>query len=143
MIRAGVPGSLGTLNYYLEGYQGDGALFGLAKIGSDLNQDRNRQDLPSLESLTSSRFLTIRLGAMEAIRRIGDPASAPTLIQRLSDSDSTVRYVAVIALAEIFNRHGSYKPSMAEFRKRPDFYTREWQDWWAHEGASFQKPASR
>jgi hypothetical protein len=142
MIKAGTPGSIETLTHYLNGYQGNGALFSLGNIGGDLNQIRNREDLPALESLTSSRFLVIRLGSMEAIRNIGDVSSAPILIQRLGDSDSNIRYIAVISLAEIFNRHGGYKPSMAEFRKRPDFYTNEWRDWWAHEGVAFQKSAS-
>ncbi len=142
MIKAGVPGSIETLDHYLKGHQGDGALFGLANIGGELNQCRNREDLSALESLTSSRFLAIRLGSMEAIRNIGAVSSAPTLIQRLGDSDSNIRYIAVISLAEIFNRHGGYKPSMAEFRKRPDFYTNAWRDWWAHEGDAFERPAS-
>ena len=142
MIKAGVPGSIETLDHYLQSYQGDGALLGLINIEGGLNRTRNRKELSALESLTSSRFLAIRLGAMEAIRSIGDVSSAPTLIQRLSDSDSTVRYIAVISLAEILNRQGDYKPSRPEFRERPDFYTNEWQDWWAHEGPGFQKPAS-
>ncbi|MFZ0745350.1 MAG: hypothetical protein WAM85_13145 [Terracidiphilus sp.] len=143
MIKARAPGSLELLIQYLKGYQGDGALFPIANIGGDLNEIRNREDLSALESLTSSRLLAIRLGSMEAIRNIGAASSAPTLIQRLSDSDSTIRYIAVITLSEIFNQHGDYKPSMAEFRKRPDFYTKEWKDWWAHEGAALQTPASR
>ena len=142
MIKVGVPGSIETLDQYLQGYQGDGNLSGLVNIEGGLNRTRNRKELSALESLASSRFLAIRIGAMEAIRSIGDVSSVPTLIQRLSDSDSNIRYSAVISLAEILNRHGDYKPSMAEFGKRPDFYTNEWQDWWAHEGATFPKPAS-
>ena len=135
MIKARAPGSLESLIQYLKGYQGDGALFPIDNIGGDLDDIRNREDLPALEALTSSRLRAIRLGSMEAIRNIGDVSSAPTLIQRLSDSDSMVRYVAVMTLAEIFDKHGDYEPSMPEFRKRPDFYTNEWKDWWAQKGA--------
>lgn len=142
MINAGAPGSLETLDHYLKGYQGNGALFGLSNIGGDLDDIRNREDLPALEALTSSRLRAIRLGSMEAIRNIGAVSSAPTLIQRLSDSDSMVRYVAVMTLAEIFDKHGDYEPSMPEFRKRPDFYTNEWKDWWAQEGAGSKKSPS-
>lgn len=145
LIKAGAPGSIEKLVDYLKGYQGNGALFGLGNIGGDLNQIRkikNREDLSALESLTSSRFLDISLGSMEAIRNIRDVSSAPTLIRRLSDSNSMIRYIAVITLAEMFNQHGDYRPSVPQFDARPDFYTDEWQDWWAHEGAAFQKPAS-
>ncbi len=142
MIKARAPGSLESLIQYLKGYQGDGALFPIDNIGGDLDDIRNREDLPALESLTSSRLRAIRLGSMEAIRNIGDVSSAPTLIQRLSDSDSMVRYVAVMTLAEIFDKHGDYEPSMPEFRKRPDFYTNEWKDWWAQKGAGSKKSPS-
>lgn len=142
LIKAGAPGSIEKLVDYLKSYQGNGALFGLSNIGGDLDQIRNREDLPALEALTFSRLLVIRLGSMEAIRNIRDASSAPTLIRQLNDSDSTIRYIAVISLAEIFNKHGDYSPSMPEFRTRPDFYTNEWQGWWAQEGSQFQKPQS-
>jgi hypothetical protein len=146
MIKAGAPGSLEALDQYLQGYQGDGALFALVNIGSELDRRSSREDLPALESLTSSRFLAIRIGSMEAIRNIGELTIAPMLIRRmcdrLSDSDDTIRYIAVSALAEMFHKTGDLKPSMAEFSMSPIFYSSQWQAWCAHEGAGFEKSPS-
>ena len=146
MIKAGAPGSIETLEEQLQGYQGNGALWALADLDGDLNQSSNREDLPALESLTSSKFMTVRLGSMEAIHNIGNLTSAPTLIRRLCDrlcdSDSTIRYLAVISLAEIFHKTGDYKPSMAEFSMSPLFYANQWRVWCAHDAAAFEEPAS-
>jgi hypothetical protein len=146
MIKAGAPGSLEALDQYLQGYQGDGALFALVNIGRELDRKSSREDLPALESLTSSRFLAIRIGSMEAIRNIGELTIAPTLIRRmcdrLCDSDNTIRYIAVSALAEMFHKTGDLKPSMAEFSMSPIFYSSQWRTWCAHEGAGFEKSPS-
>lgn len=146
MIKAGAHGSLEALDQYQQGYQGDGALLALVNIGSELDRKSNREDLPALESLTASKFLAIRIGSMEAIRNIGELTIAPSLIRRmcdrLSDSDDTIRYIAVSALADMFHKTGNFKPSMAEFSMSPIFYSSQWRTWCAHERAGFEKSPS-
>jgi len=102
----------------------------MINIGGELGQIGNERTRTVLESFAGSRYLPIRLGAMSAIRRIRSPESASVLIQRLDDIDENVRYLAVITLAEIFQKYGEYAPGMGLFDKNPGKYVELWKDWY-------------
>jgi len=125
---------LANLKIYLDSYPPGAEPAQLTNIGSELGQIRSDKALVGLEAIADCRYVAIRFGALSAIRHIRSPESAPVLIQHLDDSDSNVRYVAVIALAEIFQKYGDYAPGMGLFDKNPDFYVRLWKNWWAQEG---------
>jgi HEAT repeat protein len=101
-------------------------------VGS-LGQVSDSEDLIPLEALSSSELLSIKLGAMEGLRKMRSPHSAKALVERLNDPNPDIRFLAVIALSEIFSKTGDYAPNMAEFDQNPDFYTIKWKTWWAGE----------
>lgn len=119
-----------SLSAYLQSSPPPSDSVALTSVGPEIGQIRDVKALPALESLASAQFLPVRLGAMDAMRGLRDPGSAHTLIQRLNDTNSTVRYLAVISLAEIFNMPGDYGPTMNLFDQRPDYYCQLWRQWW-------------
>jgi hypothetical protein len=124
---------LTNLKTYLDSYVGGSELSALMNIGSELGQIGNERTLRAIESLAGSRYLSIRFGAMSAIRRIRSPQSASVLIQRLDDVDNNVRYIAVITLAEIFQKYGDFAPGMGLFDKNPGKYIQLWKDWYRNQ----------
>lgn len=135
LLRTKSPGALERLISYLNSYEGDDGPIWLASIDTDLAQVRDAGSLPLLEGLSDSKYRPIRRGAMDALRGIKSPKSAPTLVRRLDDTDSTIQYVAVISLAEILGKYeGDYAPGMPTFEKDPRKYTDLWKKWWAEHG---------
>ena len=134
LLTTKTPESVERLVRYLDAYKGDRGPLALININTDLAQIRDVRALSHLELLCSSRFALIRDGAMRALRGIKSPHSVPVLVQRLDDSDSDIKYLAVITLAEILGKYeGDYAPSMYLFDKKPSFYTNLWKTWWANE----------
>jgi len=122
------------LQRYLETYNGNAEPLALVAIGTQLSHVNDVKILPQIEVLTGSKYVSIRLGAMNAIRLMKHPESAPTLVKRLDDQNSTVKYIAVITLSEIFGKfEGDYAPSMYLFDEKPQYYVDLWKKWWAEE----------
>ena len=120
------------LRTYLDAHSSGDQPMAAISVGTELGEVSDSKCRKTLEELTTSRFVAIKYGAMDALRRMGDPESAPTLVARLDDPDQSVSYVALITLAEIFRKFdGDYAPSMYLFAKKPDYYTQLWKQWWA------------
>ncbi len=92
----------------------------------------------ALESLGHSQFLWVSLSALEGVRHLHDPKSIPDLIKHLDDADSTLRYVALITLAEITGKYGEYAPSMKVFDENPARFITLWKIWWDATGPKQQ-----
>jgi HEAT repeats len=138
------PENVERLRTYLANYSSDSAPISLVSIGTELSQVRDEKALPNLEALTDSMLVSIRMGAMQALRAMKNPKAAGTLVKRLDDTDSYVRYLAVISLAETFGKYGDFAPSMYLFDRNPEFHLGLWKSWWATEGQMFQpNPGSR
>jgi hypothetical protein len=133
-LRTRSASSVGLLRDYLKTYHGDDALIPLMSIGEELGQINDVSALPAINQLTTSSLVGIRRGAMQALRGIKDPRSAPILIQRLNDSDVYVRYLAVATLAETFSLYGDYAPNMQAFEQTPTVYVDRWKVWWSQQG---------
>jgi hypothetical protein len=88
---------------------------GVATIGDTLARLTTTSDLPSLARCAKSDHSYVRFCAMEGIRRLRDPATVPFLIAQLDSADSSVRYLAVITLAEITGKSGDFGPGMGLF----------------------------
>lgn len=132
LLKSRSPKAVKLLADYLGVQQKDHSVsepVALISIGGELATLQDRGDLPALESLTASGYIVVRVGAMEALRRMKDPSSAPTLVRKLDDPDSNVRYLAGIALAETFGKTGDFTPSMYLYDKSPDFYIALWKQW--------------
>jgi hypothetical protein len=143
LLKSGSPDSVERLQNYLLAYEGNAHQpFALISIGTELGQITDSKALPTLEALASSKYLSIRFGAVDALRYFKNPNSSSVLVQRLDDPDSNLRYVAVITLAETFGKSGDYAPTMNLFDAHPDFYTNLWKTWWTSEGKSLSEAAS-
>ncbi len=135
LLRTKTPESVTELRRYLNQYSGSQESIALLSLGTELGQIVDARSLPDLVLLSGSVYLPIRLGAMDAIRRLRNPKSVPILISRLDDQNGTVQYLAVITLAEVTGKlDGDYAPSMFLFDKKPQFYTALWKQWWEEEG---------
>ena len=99
-----------------------------------MSQIQDERALVYLEDLTASRFVSIQYGSMQALRAMRNPQAAPVLVRRLDDKDGTVRYLAVISLAETFGKYGDYAPNMNLFDSNPALYVDLWKAWWVQEG---------
>lgn len=130
LLRAAPGSGVQNLERFLQTYTGDEKHISFATIGHELAQIHTPEVERSLELLTSSRFRSVRFGAMEGLRNLKDLHSVPTLAARLDDEDVNVRYIAVITLAELFHKDGDYGPTMKTFEKNPSLYTTLWKEWW-------------
>jgi len=126
------------LRIYLSGYRAEMEPTSILSIGSELGHIRDEAALPSLGELSGSRLLSIRIGSMQALRAIKSSKAGPAIVRRLDDSDGYVKYLAVISLAEIFNKYGDYAPNMYLFDRNPGFYVSLWKSWWTTEGQAYQ-----
>lgn len=134
LLKAHAPESVQGLAHFLAGYRGDGeptdALIG---VEDGLSGVRDESSLSTLESLTDSKYMQVRQGAMQGVRGIGNPKSATVLVKRLDSSDPFVQYEAVITLSEIFRKYGDFGPSMLLFDRNPQKYVQLWKKWWEEE----------
>jgi len=132
LLKTKSPESVERLKYYLDGHGTGTQPIAAISVGTELGLVADARCRKAVEALTTSRFVAIKYGAMDSLRRMRDTASAPTLINRLDDPDRSVQYVAVITLAEIFAKYdGDFAPSMYIFDKKPNYYTGIWKQWWA------------
>lgn len=146
LLKTNTPESVEKLRMYLDShvYNGDAQPFALASLGSRLGKIRDIRALPSLEDLSASGFIAVRLGAMDALRSIKSRQSVPTLVKRLDDPNSAVQYLAVIALSEILGKSDEdHGPTMNLFDKKPQYYITLWKQWWAEEGSKLYSTESK
>lgn len=136
MIGTKKKDSLEDLAAYLRGYHGTENSWAFVNIESDLAQFRDPQTFPTLKELSHSRYVSVRDGAVRALRGMKNVEAVPTLVERLDDDNAMIRYLAVISLAETLSKYdGDYAPSMYLFDRKPQYYVGLWKKWWAEEGS--------
>ena len=134
LLQTKTPQSVADVRRFLDMYPGEAEPPALISIGGELNQISDNRARVDVEALSASRFLAVRIGAMNALRHMKDRGSAPALIQRLDDNNSFVRYLAVITLAETFDKFDDgYAPSEPVFDANPVYYTNLWKSWWSQQ----------
>jgi HEAT repeat protein len=136
LLETGSSGSVSKLRRYLDEDKDTQPSSALDSAAEALSQITDVVALPDIEALTRSRFISIQFAAMNAIRRIASPKSAPTLVQRLDDPNPNVQYSAVITLAELFGADGDYGPDMQAFDKNPKKYIALWKQRWAEQSSA-------
>jgi hypothetical protein len=130
LLRTRTLDSVERLRRYLLAYDSDSQPLALINAGTLLGGIDDPRARPALEELSESRFVAVRLGAMDALRSVKSRDSAPTLVRHLDDPDGTIQYLALITLAEIFGKtDGDYAPTMNLFDKKPGYYTSLWKKW--------------
>jgi hypothetical protein len=136
LLRTQTPESVERVKRYLDTLKVDVQPPAVFSVGGELGQIGDARALAALEGLASSRFVSVRYGAMDGIRRIRSTKSVPFLMAKLDDPDSTVQYVALITAAEILGKYDDdFAPSMYLFDKQPAYYKGLWKEWWAEEGS--------
>ena len=143
LLKTKRPQNVELLRHHLDNYQGDKEPTSVWSVGAYLREIRDPEALPSLESLSGSRFTSVQLGAMDALRKIRSPSSAPALIQRLDDSNKVVRYQAVMTLAETFGKDREFAPSMELFDQDPERYVSAWKLWWSQQPRIAPRPTKK
>jgi hypothetical protein len=134
LLQTKTPQSVADVRRFLDMYLDEAESPALLSIGGELNQISDNRSRADVEVLSASRFLSVRIGAMNALRHMKDRRSAPVLIQRLDDSNSFVRYLAVMTLAETFDKYDDgYAPSAPLFDNNSGFYTNLWKTWWSQQ----------
>jgi HEAT repeat protein len=122
------------LRNYLNSYHSETQPFALASVVTSLGQIRDPRARQALEELSDSKFVAVRLGAMDALRWLKSRESIPVLVKRLGDPSNDVQYLAVVSLSEALGMDEEYRPTMNLFDKKPQYYVGLWKQWWADEG---------
>jgi hypothetical protein len=78
--------------------------------------------------LLSSPVKEFRMQALEALRRMKDPANIPILIKSLDDPSEENAYTAMMALAETLNATGELSPCFDLFKETPQYYLNYWRE---------------
>jgi len=89
---------------------------------------RDSKAIPDLTALLRSNSPQIRKVAASGLVHTHSQDAIGPLIGVLSDSDTEVRYYAVIGLAEITGQL-SWRPSREEFGVNESKYLKHWQEW--------------
>jgi HEAT repeat protein len=88
---------------------------------------RDPMFIPDLEELLDSSSKYMRRGVAAALMRTGSPRAINGLGKALGDSDSDVRYYAVVGLAEI-TAEQRWRPNMDEFKSDEGKYLSYWKE---------------
>lgn len=142
LLKSGSARDVERVRRYLQTFSAGSAPITITSLASELSRVRDEKALPALCSLSRSSFLSIRIGTLQALRRIRSARAAPCLIDRLSDSNSYVSYLGLITLAETFGKYGDYAPNMELFDRNPGFYVGLWKAWWVQEETELQTTPS-
>lgn len=90
---------------------------------------KDARAVPSLtEILRESNDVYARRAAACALRNTGSAIAILPLQNALNDSDSRVRYYAVIGLAEITGSP-DWRPLLEDFNSRESYYLQHWKDY--------------
>jgi hypothetical protein len=130
VLKTGLAEHIRKFSNYIRSNPTDDAPSSVLSIGSELGQVRDGEALAALEELSASRLLSVRIGSMQALRAMKNPAAAPTIVKRLDDRDGYIRYIAVMTLAETFAKFDNYAPNMSLFDRNPEYYVGLWKSWW-------------
>ncbi len=104
LLKTGTPASVARFAAYLETYKGEQPPLELFIASTALGVVTDPAARVDLERLSGDMHTDVRRAAMRALRHIASAKSAPVLIQRLDDPDGNVSYLALITLAEIFDK---------------------------------------
>lgn len=107
----------------------------LPMVASQVMMIKDPKVLSQLEQFLLSDNLILRSDALQAVRRINSPHSAPLFYKLLDDSDVDNRFGAMQGLLTLTGGGDTaWVPSLDEFRQQPDFYAARCKDWWNVEG---------
>jgi HEAT repeat protein len=90
--------------------------------------------------LLSTQNQTFKEGAILTLAKMKEKSAIPYLIKALDDGNQSIRYRAVIGLAEITDRYQDFAPAIDLFCQNEKQYVQLWKNWWENEGkAEYEK----
>ena len=96
---------------------------------------RDSAALPILLRLLKLPQEFVRWAALQAVRAINSPQSAPSLLELLDDPDADTAYGAMQGLIGLAGGGPiSWVPTLLEFRANPRYYAARCREWWQTEG---------
>ncbi len=105
------------------------------RLALQISMIRDPEVLPQLEGFLLSENLMLRREAIQAVRAINSPHSAPLFYELLDDSDVDNRFGAMQGLLALAGGGViPWVPTWQEFRRQPDFYSAKCKEWWDGEG---------
>ena len=105
------------------------------RLANEISMIKDAAVLPQLEQFLLSSNTMLRSEALQAVRAINSPHSAPFFLKLLDDPDVDNRFGAMQGLLSIASpTETTWVPSWPEFRKAPDLYAAKTQEWWEAEG---------
>jgi hypothetical protein len=114
------------------------------RLASQIGDIKDPKLLPQLEQFLLSPNRFTRAQALQAVRAINSPHSAPFFYRLLDDTDVDNRFGAMQGLLSISGGGSiSWVPSWDEFDRSPDVYVAKCKEWWDTEGkykAFYQTP---
>jgi HEAT repeat protein len=105
------------------------------RLATQISVIKDPKVLPQLEHFLLSDNLILRSDALQAVRAINSPHSAPMFYKLLDDSDVDNRFGAMQGLLTLAGGGViPWVPTWDEFRQRPAFYAAVCKGWWDTEG---------
>jgi HEAT repeat protein len=100
----------------------------ISNLAGSLGGLHDPQAVPSLSKLIASSNAETRLGAAIGLRQSQSAAALIPLSRLLEDTDSRIRYYAVVGMGEI-TRQDEWTPAFDEFQKHEAKYLSYWRNW--------------
>jgi hypothetical protein len=105
------------------------------RLASQIGNIKDPELLPELEKFLLSPNRFTRAQALQAVRAINSPHSAPLFYKLLDDTDVDNRFGAMQGLLTIAGGGPiPWVPTWDEFRRSPDVYVAKCKEWWDTEG---------
>jgi HEAT repeats len=112
------------------------------ELVNEIGRIKSAEARPYLEKFALSDKRRLRNEALQALRQIRSPRSAPAFLRALDDPDNG--FVAMMALFELAGSCDcDWVPSWEGFRQSPAFYADKTREWWAAEGQHNMKLQAR
>jgi hypothetical protein len=90
--------------------------------------------LKILHDHLASPHVLVRSAIVKALKNLQSGSSVPWLIALLDDSDTSIRFDAMVSLVLIENKGDGWATSWPDFQANGQKYIAKWKDWWSTEG---------
>ena len=112
------------------------------RLARQISMIRDPATLPVLLRLLRLPKTFVRQEALQAVRAINSPKSAPSLLEMLDDPSADNAFGAMQGLIELAGGGPtSWVPTFLEFRANPSYYAARCREWWQTERRKVPRPA--
>lgn len=98
------------------------------------NTIKDAAALKALQANASSHSGRVRSAVVKGLQSIKSPESVPYLIGLLDDPEPSIRYDAVVALADIEQKGPGWTTNIVAYKHEEGAIIPKWKEWWETEG---------